>query len=66
MLPLRAPGLAGAGSGDVPEWDDAAPMTTDLAPFPGAQILIVLPARAPAPAPEPPARPGARTGNIRR
>lgn len=30
---------------DVPEWDDAQPMETDLAPFPGAQILIVLPAK---------------------
>jgi len=30
---------------DVPEWDDAAPMEKDLAFFPGAQILIVLPAK---------------------
>ncbi len=30
---------------DVPEWDDAVPMTKDLAYFPGAQILIVLPAK---------------------
>jgi hypothetical protein len=30
---------------DVPEWDDAVPMTKDLAFFPGAQILIVLPAK---------------------
>jgi hypothetical protein len=54
---------------DVPDWDDGRPMETDLADFPGAQILIVLPARAPAPAPEPPpargARPGVRPG-IRR
>jgi hypothetical protein len=46
---------------DVPDWDDAEPMETELADFPGAQILIVLPARSPAePAPAPPARPGAR------
>lgn len=31
---------------DVPEWDDAPPMEEELPPFPGAQILIVLPARA--------------------
>ena len=31
---------------DVPEWDDAAPMEKDLAFFPGAQILIVLPAKS--------------------
>ncbi|HEV2149404.1 MAG TPA: ATP-binding protein [Longimicrobiaceae bacterium] len=30
---------------DVPEWDDADPMEKDLAYFPGAQILIVLPAK---------------------
>jgi hypothetical protein len=30
---------------DIPEWDDAPPMQQDLAPFPGSQILIVLPAR---------------------
>ena len=30
---------------DIPEWDDAQPLETGLAPFPGAQILIVLPAR---------------------
>ncbi|HEX2190604.1 MAG TPA: ATP-binding protein [Longimicrobiaceae bacterium] len=30
---------------DVPDWDDADPMEKDLAFFPGAQILIVLPAR---------------------
>ena len=29
----------------IPEWDDAPPMQTDLGAFPGAQILIVLPAR---------------------
>lgn len=33
---------------DVPEWDDGMPMETDLAAFPGAQILIVLPAKTPA------------------
>jgi anti-sigma regulatory factor (Ser/Thr protein kinase) len=31
---------------DVPEWDDSPPMQTGLAPFPGAQIQILLPARA--------------------
>lgn len=31
---------------DVPEWDDAPPLADGLAPFPGAQINIVLPARA--------------------
>ncbi|HET7322661.1 MAG TPA: ATP-binding protein, partial [Longimicrobiaceae bacterium] len=30
---------------DIPEWDDAPPLEQELAPFPGAQILIVLPAR---------------------
>jgi anti-sigma regulatory factor (Ser/Thr protein kinase) len=29
----------------VPEWDDTPPLTEGLAPFPGAQISIVLPAR---------------------
>lgn len=29
----------------IPEWDDDPPMETGLAPFPGAQILIVLPAK---------------------
>ncbi|MCG6956531.1 MAG: hypothetical protein LJF04_11140 [Gemmatimonadetes bacterium] len=32
--------------GQVPEWDDAPPLTDGLAPFPGAQISIVLPARS--------------------
>lgn len=32
----------------VPEWDDIEPMTSGLTPFPGAQILIVMPARVPA------------------
>jgi hypothetical protein len=46
---------------DIPEWDDGVPMETGLAPFPGTQILIVLPAREPAPpAPPPAARPPAR------
>lgn len=31
---------------DVPDWDDAPPMEEDLPDFPGAQILIVLPARS--------------------
>lgn len=48
---------------DIPAWDDGVPMETGLAPFPGAQILIVLPARDPAP-PAAPARPPAR--NVRR
>ena len=30
----------------VPEWDDAEPLGTGLTRFPGAQILIVLPARS--------------------
>lgn len=30
---------------DVPEWDDSPPMQADLTPFPGSQILIVLPAK---------------------
>jgi hypothetical protein len=30
---------------DVPDWDDAPPMEAELAPFPGSQILIVLPAK---------------------
>jgi hypothetical protein len=30
---------------DIPEWDDAPPLEQDLAPFPGSQILIVLPAK---------------------
>ncbi len=31
--------------GQVPDWDDTPPLTEGLAPFPGAQISIVLPAR---------------------
>jgi hypothetical protein len=31
---------------DVPEWDDSPPLQSDLADFPGSQILIVLPARS--------------------
>ena len=51
---------------DVPEWDEGDPLQKDLADFPGAQILIVLPARTPAPAPEPPpTRPGSRSASIR-
>ncbi|HUH13512.1 MAG TPA: ATP-binding protein [Longimicrobiales bacterium] len=30
---------------DVPDWDDAKPLEERLAPFPGTQIVIVLPAR---------------------
>lgn len=30
---------------DIPEWDDDPPLEQDLAPFPGSQILIVLPAK---------------------
>lgn len=29
----------------VPEWDDTPPLTEGLAPFPGAQISIILPAK---------------------
>lgn len=32
---------------DVPSWDDAPPLETDLPPFSGAQINIILPARVP-------------------
>lgn len=32
---------------DVPPWDDGQPLQEDLAPLPGAQIGIVLPARVP-------------------
>ena len=35
----------GARIADIPAWDDAPAMESDLAPFPGAQILIVLPAK---------------------
>jgi anti-sigma regulatory factor (Ser/Thr protein kinase) len=31
--------------GQVPEWDDTPPLQEGLAPFPGAQIGIILPAR---------------------
>ncbi len=31
--------------GQVPEWDDSPPLVDTLAPFPGAQISIILPAR---------------------
>ncbi len=31
---------------DVPDWDDQEPLGSDLHPFPGAQIHIVLPARS--------------------
>jgi hypothetical protein len=30
---------------DVPAWDDAPPLEEGLAPFPGSQIAIILPAR---------------------
>lgn len=33
--------------GDVPSWDDAAPLEENLTQFPGAQIGIVLPAKVP-------------------
>jgi hypothetical protein len=33
--------------GQVPEWDDTPPMVEGLQPFPGAQISIILPAKAP-------------------
>jgi anti-sigma regulatory factor (Ser/Thr protein kinase) len=32
--------------GQVPEWDDTPPLVDGLAPLPGAQISIVLPARS--------------------
>ncbi|MDP2480911.1 MAG: ATP-binding protein [Candidatus Palauibacterales bacterium] len=35
----------------VPEWDDIEPLSTGLVPFPGAQILIVMPARIETPVP---------------
>lgn len=35
----------GARIADIPEWDDAPALETDLTPFPGAQILIILPAK---------------------
>jgi anti-sigma regulatory factor (Ser/Thr protein kinase) len=31
---------------DIPDWDDAPPLEQSLAPFPGSQILIVLPERS--------------------
>ncbi len=31
---------------EIPEWDEGELMEQDLAPFPGSQILIVLPARS--------------------
>lgn len=31
--------------GQVPDWDDTPPLSEGLAPFPGSQISIVLPAR---------------------
>lgn len=31
---------------EVPDWDDSEPLEDDLPPFPGAQIGIILPARA--------------------
>ncbi len=37
---------------DVPAWDDSPPLETDLAPFPGTQISIVLPSRVMEPAME--------------
>ena len=33
----------------VPEWDDISPLRSGLDRFPGAQVLIVMPARAEAP-----------------
>ena len=33
--------------GQVPEWDDTPPLVDGLQPFPGAQISIVLPGKAP-------------------
>ncbi len=31
--------------GQVPDWDDTPPLTEGLAPFPGSQISIILPAK---------------------
>ncbi|MGH7483898.1 MAG: hypothetical protein ACRELV_17245 [Longimicrobiales bacterium] len=45
---------------DVPSWDDAPPMEERLAPFPGAQIGIALPALDPKTRETAAARPGAR------
>jgi hypothetical protein len=45
---------------DVPEWDDAVPLEKDLAPFPGAQIEIILPAKEPVAPPAPPPQGAAR------
>jgi hypothetical protein len=45
---------------DVPPWDEGTPLEEDLAPLPGSQIGIVLPARVPAepqPAPASAGRP---------
>jgi hypothetical protein len=38
---------------DVPEWDDAQPLSDGLAPFPGAHIGIILPAAGELPASNP-------------
>lgn len=35
----------GARIADIPAWDDSPARETGLAPFPGAQILIILPAK---------------------
>jgi hypothetical protein len=35
----------------VPPWDEDVPMTESLAPFPGAQLQIVIPAKEGAPTP---------------
>ena len=29
----------------VPEWDDEVPLTESLAPFPGAQLQVLIPAQ---------------------
>lgn len=51
---------------DVPDWDDGVPMVTDLANFPGSQILIILPAKSEMPAAEPAARAAAPARPVRR
>ncbi|NIQ53720.1 MAG: hypothetical protein GWN71_09970 [Gammaproteobacteria bacterium] len=37
---------------DVPAWDDAPPLEEGLAPLPGAQISVILPASQSGPAEE--------------
>ena len=41
-LPIRS---GPARIADVPDWDDQPPLAQGLAPFPGSQISILLPAK---------------------